>query len=188
MNRRHFLHPGHMANTAGEILRFLNEAQPSNAGNEKDDIALLRVSRKAMATTFEVIFPFGTASATSAAEAALNEIDRVEDQLTVYRETSEVSRLNRLAAIEPVSVTEELFHLLTQCTRLTERTEGAFDVATGALIKAWGFYRRTGRVPNAEERTDVSRPDLHGPRGPGRSAGIGLGARVHPALRRQGPF
>ena len=154
MNRRHFLHPGHLASTAGEIFGFFNDS-PGKDSDEKDDVALLRFSRRAMATTFEVIFPFGTASATSAAEAALDEIDRIEDQLTVFRETSEVSRLNRLAATEPVIVTEELFHLLTQCTKLTEETLGAFDIATGALIKAWGFYRRAGRMPSADERTDV---------------------------------
>lgn len=156
MNRRDFLHPGHLANTAGELLGLLSEPQSENDRDEKDDIALLRFSRRAMATTFEVIFPFGTVRATQAAEAALEEIDRIEDQLTVYRETSEVSRLNRLAAAQPVSVSENLFQLLAQSALLTEQTEGAFDVATGALIKAWGFHRRLGRVPNAPERADVA--------------------------------
>jgi thiamine biosynthesis lipoprotein len=107
MNRRDFLHPDSLANTAGELLGLVNEPQ-----SEKDDIALLRFSRRAMATIFEVIFPFGTVGATQAAEAALDEIDRTEDRLTVYRETSEVSRLNRLAATEPVSVSQNLFELL----------------------------------------------------------------------------
>jgi len=156
MNRRDFLHPGHLANTAGELLGLLNEPLPDKDSDEKDDIALLRFSRQAMATSFEVIFPFGIPGATQAAEAALDEIDRIEDQLTVYRETSEVSRLNRLAAVEPVTVTEDLFQLLTESAQLTEQTEGAFDVATGALIKAWGFHRRLGRVPSAPERADVA--------------------------------
>ena len=57
--------------------------------------------------------------AAQAAEAALDEIDRVEDQLTVYREESEVSRLNRLAASEPVQVADDLFQLLSQSAKLT---------------------------------------------------------------------
>src|SRR5207248_10039134 len=32
---------------------------------------------------------------------------------------------------------------------------GAYDITTGALTKAWGFYRRAGRVPSADERRDV---------------------------------
>ena len=43
---------------------------------------------------------------------------------------------------------------------MTRQTQGAFDIATGALIKAWGFYRRQGRVPTPAERAAaMSRPE-----------------------------
>ena len=48
-----------------------------------------------MATTFEVVLPFGTPDALAVAEAAFDQLDELEAQLTVYRDTSEVSRLNR---------------------------------------------------------------------------------------------
>jgi len=114
--------------------------------------ALVRVSRRAMATTFEVALPFGTRDAIRAAEAALDLIDDLEDQLTVYRETSEVSRLNATGAavVEP-----HLFDLLARCSVWTRETDGVFDIATGALIKVWGFYRREGRIPNAREHADA---------------------------------
>src|SRR5205085_8733305 len=115
----------------------------------------LRFGRRAMATTFEVLLPFGAPDAHLAALAALDEIDRLEDQLTVYRETSEVSRLNTRAARHPVPVEKGLFDLLVLAKRLHEATEGAFDVAVGALIKTWGFYRRRGRVPSEAERAAV---------------------------------
>jgi thiamine biosynthesis lipoprotein len=109
-----------------------------------------------MATTFEVLLPFSTSNATPAAEAALDEIDRLEDQLSVYRPQSEVSRLNHRAADEPIRVQEKLCQLLSNCSRLTAETEGAFDISTGALVKAWGFYRRAGRVPSADELAAAS--------------------------------
>jgi thiamine biosynthesis lipoprotein len=108
-----------------------------------------------MATKFEVALPFGTRNATQAAEAALEEIDHIEDQLTDYRENSEVSRLNHLASAEPFQVRDNLFQLLSQCAKLTEETEGAFDISTGALTKAWGFFRRASRVPPKDELADV---------------------------------
>ena len=108
-----------------------------------------------MATTFEVIFPFGTPQAHQLAVAALDEIDRLEDQLSVYRNTSEVSRLNARAARHPIPIEEGLFELLTLGKRLHEETVGAFDIAVGALIKTWGFYRRQGRVPTEQERAAV---------------------------------
>jgi thiamine biosynthesis lipoprotein len=152
MNRRRFLHPGHLAAAARQVLDF----QSDDTRRVAEETALLRFSRRAMATTFEILFPFGTSEATSAAEAALDEIDRLEDKLSVYRPESEVSRLNQRATLEPVPVEENLFQLLSDCARLTQETSGAFDVSIGALIKAWGFYRRAGRVPSVEERVAVS--------------------------------
>ena len=54
-----------------------------------------------------------------------------------------------------VPVEEGLYELLALSARLSAQTEGAFDITAGALIKAWGFYRRRGRVPAGDERTDV---------------------------------
>lgn len=113
-------------------------------------LALVRVSRRAMATTFEIAIPYGTPHSIQAGEAALDLIDSLEDQLTVYRETSEVSRLNASgsAVVEP-----GLFDLLQRCATLTNDTAGAFDAACGAVIKCWGFYKREGRVPTEPELT-----------------------------------
>ncbi|MBY0523136.1 MAG: FAD:protein FMN transferase [Gemmataceae bacterium] len=148
MNRRDFLPD--LINVVGAL--HAPEPPPRDTPQE---LALLRYSREAMATRFEVVLPFGTPDATSIAESALDQIDRLEDQLTVYRDSSEVSRLNRGAAEGWVSLEENLFFLLRRSARLCEETGGAFDVTMGALIKAWGFYRRAGRVPAPEERAEV---------------------------------
>jgi len=117
---------------------------------------LVRVSRRAMATTFEVAIPHGShPNAIAAAEDALDLIDRLEDQMTVFRDQSEVSRINEHAAKGPAIVEEHLFELLSRCAGWTRETEGAFDIATGALTKAWGFYRREGRVPSPRQRSDA---------------------------------
>jgi thiamine biosynthesis lipoprotein len=156
MNRRNFLDPRRLARAAGEALGVLNDLQTlTREAEPTPEAALLRFSRGAMATTFEVIIPFGTPRALEAADDALDEIDRLEAQLTVFRDDSEVSRLNRRAALEAVPVEERLFELLSLAARLTRETEEAFDISIGALTKAWGFYRRAGRVPSEEERAAV---------------------------------
>src|SRR5437763_159644 len=142
MNRRDFLDPRRMAGTA----------TPQAA---EEAPVQLRFARRAMATTFEVILPFGTPDAHLLAIEALDEIDRLEAQLSVFRDTSEVSRLNARAARHPVPVERGLFELLARAKQLHEETGGAFDVAVGALIKTWGFHRRQGRVPSEAERAAV---------------------------------
>lgn len=153
MNRREFLHPRRIANIAGPMLGIADE-WPAPAPSTSDPV-MLRFARRAMATTFEVILPFDTPSAHDSAQAALDEIDKLEAQLTVYRETSEVSRLNARAAYHPVRVEPNLFQLLRLAEQIHGDTEGAFDISVGALIKTWGFYRREGRVPTPGERAEV---------------------------------
>jgi thiamine biosynthesis lipoprotein len=135
-----------------DVLSSPFAAFQGNDPAPNSDIAVLRAARRAMATTFEVLVPFGMREAQIAAEAALDHIDELEDQLTVFREHSEVSRLNSSAAERAVEVESRLFDLLEFAADLTRQTYGAFDIATGALTKAWGFYRREGRVPTPAER------------------------------------
>lgn len=150
MNRRDFL-SRRFLHMAGEILGAL-DVSPACADNpNRQESVLLRLTHQAMATSFELLLPFGTPDALEVGKAAFDEIDRQEERLSSYRDTSEVSRLNRLAGGESASVEETLFDLLTLAGRLTEETKGAFDVATGSLIRAWGFHNRRPRLPSEQE-------------------------------------
>jgi thiamine biosynthesis lipoprotein len=157
MHRRDFLQPRNFLRPAGEIFGAVEEIRAAieEVPPPDQEAVLLRFARRAMATDFEIILPFGTPSSQECAEAGLDLIDALEAQLTVYRDDSEVSRLNQNAAKAPVAVERELYGLLSQCQQLSEATGGAFDVTVGALIKAWGFYRRAGRVPSPAELQGV---------------------------------
>jgi thiamine biosynthesis lipoprotein len=113
---------------------------------------LLSVSREAMACLFEVVFDAASyRECTEAAVDALALLEPLEQQLTVYRDTSEVAQLNRRAAAGPVEVEQGLFELLQRAAALYEATGGAFDVTAGRLSKVWGFHRRQGQMPTADE-------------------------------------
>ena len=101
--------------------------------------ALLRFGRRAMATQFDVVLPWGTPRADAVATDALDLIDRLEAQLTVYRATSEVSRLNRLAVLAPVPVEPRLFDLLSLAQQLSRDTGGAFDITAGPSNQSLGL-------------------------------------------------
>ncbi len=109
----------------------------------------VRVHRIAMACRFEVMLPSRDARDIAAARKALDEADRLESLLTVFRDTSEVVRVNRTAGDEDVRVSPELFELLQASERLHQETGGAFDVTSNPLSRCWGFLRREGRVPDA---------------------------------------
>lgn len=111
----------------------------------------LHINRTAMACKFEVTLPGSSEEGVSLANNALNEIDRLEQQLSVFRDNSEVSLLNRQAATKPIKVEQSLFDLLKLCKELHLETQGAFDVTSGPLTRCWGFLKREGRVPDQVE-------------------------------------
>ena len=151
-SRRAFLSGASAVEALGEAVIGPPPPLPLPQGVQPPQRQLLSVSREAMACLFEVVYDAGRYRAlTEAAIGALEMATRLEDQLTVYRETSEVMRINRQAAAEPVEVEAGLFGLLERSLSLHAATEGAFDVTAGPLAKVWGFYRRQGRLPAATE-------------------------------------
>lgn len=117
---------------------------------------LVQLSRTAMACEFDIYLtadhpPHGPETAV----AALDLVDRLEDQLTVYRDHSELCQINRRAADTDVTVDPRLFSLLQYSMQLFHETDGAFDITAGPLTKAWGFFRREGSVPTDEQLRDV---------------------------------
>ncbi len=116
--------------------------------NSRPSLDLVRVHRPAMGSAFEVRLPAGTPGAVDLACRALDLIEALETQLTVYRDDSEVSRLNATAHLGPVAVEAGLFGLLQDAVTLSRETGGAYDVTSGALSEAWGFVKGPRRVPD----------------------------------------
>lgn len=110
---------------------------------------LVSVRRRAMACEFEV--QLAAARDDGSMEhvfAALDLVEALETQMTVYRDDSEVVRINRCAANEPVFVEPRLFDIFRLAEQLHHDTGGALDITSGPLSEAWGFSRREGRVPS----------------------------------------
>jgi thiamine biosynthesis lipoprotein len=107
-----------------------------------------RVARQAMATRFEILLHGEKEAALRAAgEEALDEVDRLEAQLSLYRPASQIARVNALAARQAVRVSPPVFQLLQQAQQLHQETGGAFDITIGPLVRCWGFMGGTGRLP-----------------------------------------
>ena len=106
----------------------------------------------AMATRWQLVV--GAPDAQRAAELAgevFDEVDRLEDLLSNYQSASELSRINDQAAHEPVTTDPETFAFLAGAERWSQASGGAFDITVGPLMKAWGFFRKQGRVPSDAE-------------------------------------
>ncbi len=110
------------------------------------------LARQAMATRFELVLHGSDESVLRAAgEEALDEIARVEDELSYVRPTSQVFRINQEGAHGPVRVAPRLFRLLQQARQLSAESGTTFDITVAALMRCWGLYTREGRVPEPGE-------------------------------------
>lgn len=143
-----------------DLLRLRRQAVASPAVGEGTDVPaggaeLIRVNRPAMGSFFEVRLSANTPGGLDLACRALDLIDALEAQLTVYRDDSEVSRLNATAHLGPVEVERGLFSLLELAIELSRETGGAYDVTAGALSEAWGFVKGPRRVPEAQALADA---------------------------------
>ncbi len=105
-----------------------------------------------MATRFElVLHGENAASLRAAGEEALAEVERIENQLSLYRPGSEIAQVNARAVREAVLVSPEVFSLLQHAAKLSDETGGAFDITIAPLVRCWGFMGANGKMPTPEE-------------------------------------
>ncbi|MFN9721590.1 MAG: FAD:protein FMN transferase [Planctomycetota bacterium] len=82
---------------------------------------------------------------------ALNVVHAIEDWLSIYRQSSDLSRLNQFAGTTPLTVRGDLFELLQIANELFQETNGCFDLASGALTQLWRHCRQSERIPDRSE-------------------------------------
>jgi len=99
--------------------------------------------------------------AQAAATAGFAEIHRLEELLSTWIPTSELSRVNASAGVMPVHVSPETMTVVQSATQVAEMTEGGFNIAIGPAVDAWNVIE--GRRIPAESELEALRPlvDLH---------------------------
>jgi FAD:protein FMN transferase len=154
-NRREFLQGEAARKTVEQFADGFRQELPKESlppASLDDAPVLVRYTCDAMAVEFQVFLSAANANSAGAlAMEALQLLEPLEAQMTVYRESSEVSRVNRQAAYSPVEMEENLFQLFELAVNISAETNGAYDMSSGALTKLWGFYRRQGRMPSRSE-------------------------------------
>ncbi len=88
-----------------------------------------------------------------AVEEAFRELHRLQALFDRYDPESEISRLNREAAQGPVTVSEDLWTVISAGVRVYRESGGAFDITVGPLVDLWDVLGRgeRGDPPPGEE-------------------------------------
>jgi thiamine biosynthesis lipoprotein len=91
-------------------------------------------------------------AAQAAIAAVFAEFDRLEEALSVWREGSDVQRLNAAAGLGAVAVGPDTRAVLDAAQEASRQTRGAFDITFGVLSDVWRFdHDQDNRVPSDAE-------------------------------------
>jgi thiamine biosynthesis lipoprotein len=105
-----------------------------------------------MGTQFKIIlYATNEEMAKRAAKKAFNRIAQLDATMSDYKETSELNRFCHKGVKKPVKLSSELFRVFSVSQKLAARTDGAFDITVGAVVRLWRRARRTNEMP-AKER------------------------------------
>jgi len=91
-------------------------------------------------------------------EAGIEEIKRIEKLLTTFADDSETNLVNRNAGIKPVAVSRETFNLVQRSIKISEVTQGAFDITYGSIDKRlWNFDVNMTSLPDRDTAKQMVR-------------------------------
>ena len=84
-------------------------------------------------------------------QEAVEEIRRIEKLFTTFDESSQTNLINKNAGIQPVRVNKEVFDLIKRSKKISDLTQGAFDITYGSIDKRlWNFDQNMTSLPDKE--------------------------------------
>jgi thiamine biosynthesis lipoprotein len=119
---------------------------------QADNLAVFKRVLKLMGNRFEFTVVADNENwATEQIDAAIAEVKRIETLLTTFSDDSQTNEINQSAGIKPVKVDEEVFALIARSLKISELTQGAFDITYGSIDKSlWNFDQSMTSLPGAE--------------------------------------
>ncbi|MGE0675002.1 MAG: FAD:protein FMN transferase, partial [Methylibium sp.] len=78
----------------------------------------------------------------AAMDLVIGEMHRIDRGMSPHKPDSELSRINREAAVRPVPLSEEMFVLLARSLEFSRRSEGAFDITFAGAGRLYDYRER----------------------------------------------
>ncbi len=111
---------------------------------------VFKQSMKLMGNRFEIsVVTDDEEWANARIDEAVSEIKRIEKLLTTFDENSQTNLINQQAGIEAVKVDREVFNIIQRSLRISQLTQGAFDITYGSIDKKlWNFDQNMKSLPD----------------------------------------
>ena len=104
-----------------------------------------------MGSDFEItVVAYSQEKANRQIGVAIDEIKRIENLISSWKESSQTSSINKNAGIAPVKISEELFGLIQRALQISKLTDGAFDISYASMDKLWKYDGSMTQMPSKE--------------------------------------
>lgn len=87
----------------------------------------------------------------AAIDAAMEEIRRLDRMMSLYKDDSEITRVNLAAGEHSVQVPPEMIEVVERARMVSDLSGGAFDITIGPLVVLWQMKLKEGAVPTDKE-------------------------------------
>jgi thiamine biosynthesis lipoprotein len=84
-------------------------------------------------------------------DIAVTEISRIEKMISSWDNLSETSEIINHAGIKPIKVNKELFNLIERSIKISDLTDGAFDISSASMDLIWRFDGTLNKLPSEKE-------------------------------------
>ena len=83
-------------------------------------------------------------------DLAISEVKRIENLVSDWIPTTQISQVNQNAGIKPIKVDQEVFDLVERAIKISKLTSGAFDISYASMDKIWKFDGSMKKIPTEE--------------------------------------
>ncbi len=87
----------------------------------------------------------------AAIEAGMAELRRLDAMMSLYKDDSEITKVNLAAGKNPVKVSPEMIEVVEHAAEISKLSGGAFDVTVGPLVVLWQMRLKEGKTPTDAE-------------------------------------
>lgn len=87
----------------------------------------------------------------AAIDAGMAELRRLDAMMSLYKDSSEITKVNLAAGKEPVKVSPEMIEVVENAVKVSEFSDGVFDITVGPIVVLWQMRLKEGKVPTDAE-------------------------------------
>jgi thiamine biosynthesis lipoprotein len=135
-------------------MRSVLSQEQDGVGQTPSGVVAVREFRgRTMGTTYMVKIAGADELDTRALRVAIDaELRRVNDEMSTYLKSSQISRFNQSSSTDWFDVSDDFARVVELAEDIAAKTEGAFDVTVGPLVNAWSFgtTERSQTVPDSD--------------------------------------